>query len=163
MNTGSQKHAEKSSAICQADVRKRAEAWAIISVRYGRSLTSGAEARIMESGCFTITVMSGAEDGRVFEFDETPVVLGRHPDDSVFLPHSRGVSRHHARITRKGESYFIEDVGSKGKGSANGTYLSSGLRITSRTSISPGDLFLLGTVWLRLDKRDDKCSNSTDD
>jgi len=96
----------------------------------------------------TITVMSGAEDGRIFELRRFPVVLGRHPEDSVFFPHDPGVSRHHAQITCRGNSFLIEDLGAKGRGSTNGTYLND-QEIDIMTSISDGDILLLGTVWLR--------------
>ena len=115
----------------------------------------------MGSKLVTITVMNGADDGRQFEFHEFPVMLGRHPDDDVFLPHDRRVSRHHAKITRNGGSFFVEDVGAKGKGSTNGTYL-NGHIIKTTTPISSGDMLLLGTIRLRFDKRDDISYNSPD-
>jgi len=108
----------------------------------------------MGSKRVTITVMSGADDGRQFELHEFPVTLGRHPDDDVFLPHDHRVSRHHAQITRDGDSFFVEDVGAKGKGSTNGTYL-NGYKANIKTSISSGDMLRLGTVLLRFDKRSD--------
>lgn len=115
----------------------------------------------MRSKYLTITVMSGAEDGRIFELQRFPVVLGRHPEDSVFLPHDPGVSRHHAQITCKGDSFFLEDLGVNGKGSTNGTYL-NGHIVNTKTLISSGEMLLLGTVWLRFDKPDDITSNSPD-
>ena len=115
----------------------------------------------MGSKFVTITVMSGAEDGRLFELHEFPVMLGRHPDDNVFLPHDHGVSRHHAQITHNGDSFFVEDVGVRGKGSTNGTYL-NGYKVNTKTSISSGDMLLLGTVRLRFDKRDDIILDSSD-
>lgn len=106
----------------------------------------------------TITVMSGAEDGRIFELQRFPVVLGRHPDDNVFFPHYPGVSRHHARITCKGDTFFIEDLGEKGRGSTNGTYLND-QRIKTRTSFSDGDILLLGTIWLRFNVEENIAHN----
>ena len=97
----------------------------------------------------TITVLSGAEDGRIFESQQFPVVLGRHPSDCVFFPHDPGVSRHHAQITSKSGNFFIEDLGANGSGSTNGTYLNE-QRIDAETLISNGDILLLGTVLLRL-------------
>lgn len=108
-----------------------------------------AEAGIVGVDSLRITVMSGAADGRVFEFEDAPVVVGRHPDDDVVLPDDYRVSRHHARITRQDKGYFLEDVGAEGIGSTNGTYL-DGLRVQGKASISPGDMFLVGTVWLQL-------------
>ena len=100
-----------------------------------------------------ITVMSGAEDGKVFELDKFPVMLGRHPGDDVCLPYDTRVSRQHARITQEGNSYFIADVGPQGKGSTNGTYLNE-KKITTKTPVSSGDILLLGTIWLKFDKQE---------
>ena len=100
-----------------------------------------------------ITVMSGADDGKVFKLDKTPIILGRHPDDDVCLPHDNRVSRHHARITREGDSYFIEDVGPQGKGSTNGTSI-GGTRITEKTPIAPGVMIALATVWVKFEVGD---------
>jgi len=97
-----------------------------------------------------ITVMSRAEDGKVFELEKTPIVLGRHPDDDVCLPYDSRVSRHHARITKKGDSYFIEDVGPEGKGSTNGTYVGE-KKIGAKTAISSGEMILLGSVWIKFE------------
>lgn len=97
-----------------------------------------------------LTVMSGAEDGKVFELHTFPVMIGRHAEDDVFLPDDLRVSRHHARITKDQEAFYIEDIGVIGEGSTNGTYL-NGLRINDETFISNGDMMLLGTVWLRFE------------
>lgn len=98
------------------------------------------------------TVMSGAEDGKIFELDKTPIMLGRHPDDDVLLPYDTRTSRHHAQITREGDSYFIEDTGPEGKGSTNGTYLND-KKLTGRTPINSGDLLLLGNVWVKFEAK----------
>ena len=98
------------------------------------------------------TVMSGAEDGKTFELSKMPFMLGRHHDDDVCLPYDTRVSRHHARMTKEGKTYFIEDVGPAGKGSTNGTYVNE-KRITSKTPISTGDMILLGSVWVKFEVR----------
>lgn len=97
-----------------------------------------------------ITVMSGAEDGRVFELDKTAVTLGRHPDDDVYLPQDNRISRHHARITREGDSYFVEDVGPQGKGSTNGTYTAR-KKVVDRMAITSGEIIVLGTVAVKFE------------
>ena len=94
--------------------------------------------------------MSGAEDGKVFGLEKTPIILGRHPDDDVHLPYDSRVSRHHARITQKGDSYFIEDMGPEGKGSTNGTYVGE-KKIGAKTAISSGEMILLGSVWVKFE------------
>ena len=107
----------------------------------------------MNADSFVITIMSGAEDGKEYRFDRTPVTLGRHPEDDLCLPYDTRVSRRHARITREQDSYFIEDVGPESKGSTNGTYVNE-QKIAAKTTLSSGDIFLLGSVWLLFEKRE---------
>jgi pSer/pThr/pTyr-binding forkhead associated (FHA) protein len=102
----------------------------------------------MEQNQIIITIMSGAEDGRVFELEDTSITIGRHPEDTVYLSHDNRVSRHHARITQEGDKYYIEDVGVKGEGSANGTYIADN-RIDTKTAISSGEIILLGSVLIK--------------
>ena len=97
-----------------------------------------------------IVVMNGPEDGRAFELKTFPIMIGRHSTDDVFLASDRSVSRHHARISWEGGSYFIEDVGFMGGGSTNGTFLKAN-RVTQKKTINPGDLFSLGRVLLKFD------------
>jgi len=99
-----------------------------------------------------ITVMSGADDGKVSEFDKTPIVMGRHPEDDVCLPYDTRVSRHHARITKEGKAYFIEDTGPEGKGSTNGTCVGE-KKIISKTRLAAGHMILLGSVWAKFEVR----------
>lgn len=102
----------------------------------------------MDSNNISILIMSGADDGKVLTLDKDTISLGRHPDDDVCLPYDARTSRHHAIITQMGDSYFIEDVGSEGKGSTNGTYVNE-KRTHGKTPISSGDMILLGNVWIR--------------
>ena len=96
--------------------------------------------------------MSGADDGKVFQLNKIPIMLGRHPDDDVCLPYDTRISRHHARMTKEGNSYFIEDIGSEGKGSTNGTYIGD-KKITRKTPLPSGDTVLLGGVWVRFEAK----------
>jgi pSer/pThr/pTyr-binding forkhead associated (FHA) protein len=95
-----------------------------------------------------ISVMSGAEDGKTFEFLDTPITIGRHPEDNLCLAHDNRVSRHHARIIKERNEYFIEDVGPQGKGSTNGTFIGEN-KIDSKTVILSGDMILLGSVAIK--------------
>jgi pSer/pThr/pTyr-binding forkhead associated (FHA) protein len=99
-----------------------------------------------------ITILSGAEDGKVYRFEKNPITLGRHPDDDVCLPDDKRVSRHHARITKEGGSYFIEDLGPQGKGSTNGTYVDQ-TKVTGKTLITTGQIVAIGTLWIRFEIR----------
>lgn len=95
-----------------------------------------------------IIVMSGVEDGKKIEFEKTPITLGRADDNDLCLPYDTRISRYHAKITKEGSSYWLEDLKS-----TNGTYLDE-TRITGRVRISPDDVFVLGTIWLRFEEVD---------
>ena len=99
-----------------------------------------------------ITIMSGVEDGKIIEPRKIPFTLGRHPEDDVCLPYDTRVSRHHARITKEGKAYFIEDIGPEEKGSTNGTFINE-KRVISKTPLSTGDMILLGSVWVKFEVR----------
>lgn len=102
----------------------------------------------------TITVMSGADDGKIFQLDKTPFTLGRLPEDDVCLPYDTRTSRNHARITKTGKSYFIEDVGPEGKGSTNGTYINyNEEKIVGKTPLSSSDMVLLGSIWIKFETK----------
>lgn len=100
-----------------------------------------------------VTVMSGADDGKVYELNKVPIVLGRRPENDVFLPYDTRVSRDHAIIGEEDVTYYIEDVGPDKKGSRNGTYVRNE-RIRDKTRISKGEMILLGHVWVRFDSMD---------
>jgi ABC transport system ATP-binding/permease protein len=69
------------------------------------------------------------------------MVVGRAPDVSLVLNHPE-VSRRHCRILREGESWFVEDLGSRLGTAVNGN------RISSRTTLRPGDRIHVGPVIL---------------
>ena len=64
----------------------------------------------MSTSHVVITILDGEQKGVAFKFDKTPVTIGRHEDDDVYIIFDNTVSRHHARITEEGDSYFIERV-----------------------------------------------------
>ena len=59
------------------------------------------------------------EDGTEIEteLDSDLVTIGRHPESMVVLP-SSSVSSHHATIKRRGDDYYVQDLGT-----TNGTKL----------------------------------------
>jgi pSer/pThr/pTyr-binding forkhead associated (FHA) protein len=65
------------------------------------------------------------------------VSLGRHPDNDVVLD-DRTLSRFHARVERRGDSYFVVDLNAQ-----NGIYL-NGSRITGATGLAAGDRIVFG-------------------
>jgi pSer/pThr/pTyr-binding forkhead associated (FHA) protein len=97
-----------------------------------------------------ITILSGPEDGKIFNLNTLPINIGRHSDDEVYLPYSKEVSRHHAQIRKENSSWLIEDIGPDGRGSTNGTYLEN-KRINTPSAIVNGEFFLLANVWLKFE------------
>ena len=72
-----------------------------------------------------------------FELTRSEIVIGRDPEVDFTLP-SPAVSRRHARFTRDGDVYMIEDLGS-----SNGTFLNE-VRLTERRALESGDQIRFG-------------------
>ena len=75
--------------------------------------------------------------------DAVRFLLGRARNCDIRIT-DRSVSRGHALIERKGESYFLQDIGSRTGTKVNGQLLEAG---TSHP-LSPGEQISLGTVDL---------------
>ncbi len=69
------------------------------------------------------------------------LVVGRAENVDLVLSHPE-VSRRHCRISRDGDTWFVEDLGSRFGTAVNGN------RISSRTAIRPGDQIHVGPVIL---------------
>ncbi|HXG57619.1 MAG TPA: FHA domain-containing protein [Thermoanaerobaculia bacterium] len=69
---------------------------------------------------------------REVELPEGEHIVGRDPEARILL-NSPGISRRHARITVRGTTATIEDLGSK-----NGTYV-QGVRLTDARELKDGD------------------------
>lgn len=78
-----------------------------------------------------LRAIQGGTPGEVFPLGDS-VVLGRHPDCDIVLD-AGAVSRQHARLTREGSDYYIEDLQSR-----NGTFL-NGVRVEGRQKLADND------------------------
>lgn len=87
----------------------------------------------------------GSHAGRVLEFEEGRVRIGRHPDnDIVFHSHADlDASSHHAEVRAEGGEWFVVDSGSR-----NGTWL-RGQRV-DRARLALGDEIEFGPGGPRL-------------
>ncbi len=74
---------------------------------------------------------------------DVPLVLGRNPGCGLVID-SPAVSGRHARLSRKGNGFVIEDLGS-----SNGTFV-NGARINIPMPVNPGDAIGLGSYSLTL-------------
>ena len=85
-----------------------------------------------KSSDFKLILKEGTTSPKEFELTRPEVIIGRDPNVDVTFP-SPAVSRRHARLTREGEGYMLEDLGS-----SNGTYL-NGERLSERRLLKTGD------------------------
>ena len=91
---------------------------------------------------FKLSVRQGPRPNLVFELDADSYAIGREAGNEIVIEDPQ-VSRRHAQLTRQGESYVIEDIGS-----TNGTYV-NGKRVTAPVLLSDGDMVgLADTVVL---------------
>lgn len=76
---------------------------------------------------------------------KSKIIIGRNPECDVVLPlDQQSISRKHASIEKKGDSYILTDLGS-----SNGTFL-NGKRVVGSVKITTSDLIYIGKFLLRL-------------
>ena len=68
--------------------------------------------------CFGRLVYEGAGSEQDYVLDQNEYRVGSRDEKNEILLHSSAVSRHHARIWKEGEAYYLEDLNS-----TNGTYV----------------------------------------
>lgn len=83
-------------------------------------------------------------DAKNFDLMGDEAVLGRHPECAIQLE-SNMVSRRHARVFKKGDCFFIEDLGS-----GNGTVV-NGDRIEGALQLANEDRIKLGPILFRFE------------
>lgn len=106
----------------------------------------GAHARLI--------IQRGRSTGKQFSLHEDEAQIGRWDADGGVFPDvdldaddpEAKVSRRHARITRRGDEYFVEDLGS-----TNGTFVNRGRRLLpgDRQALRDGDEIIVGKTFLR--------------
>jgi diguanylate cyclase (GGDEF)-like protein len=84
-----------------------------------------------------LTVLRGDIPGALYPLDGEEAVIGRSPEASIALADG-SLSRLHARITRRGDAFLIEDLGS-----TNGTFI-DGERVEGRCELQDGCRIHLG-------------------
>lgn len=72
------------------------------------------------------------------EMDADVITVGRHPDSIVVLP-SASVSSHHATIKRRGDAFYVQDLGT-----TNGTKL-NGVEV-EEAKLQDGDKVTFGDI-----------------
>lgn len=90
-----------------------------------------------------LTVEKGQNTGKKYKFDGE-VFFGSDQRAQIFIP-DRQLAPRHARITRKGEQYFIQDLTNTNAVAVNG-------RIISREKpLNVGDKIRIGLTWFSFD------------
>jgi DNA-binding CsgD family transcriptional regulator len=92
----------------------------------------------------TLRFSSGAMAGTAIRIDEEEGTIGRREDNSYVLADPQ-VSRVHARVSKRGGSVIVADLGSSG-----GTHL-NGERIEGPFVVNHGDVIRFGTVECRFE------------
>lgn len=101
-----------------------------------------------------LVIHRGRSVGKEFLLNEDEAHIGRWDADGGIFPDvdldaddpEAKVSRRHARIVRRNEQYFIEDLGS-----TNGTFINRGRRLLpgDRQQLHDGDEVIVGKTFLR--------------
>jgi sigma-B regulation protein RsbU (phosphoserine phosphatase) len=88
-----------------------------------------------------LDAITGPAMGRRYPLENTQYVLGRHPDCDIVLE-SGSVSRQHARISKLGPSFVLEDLKSR-----NGSFV-NGRLINEPTKLLEGDTIRICDIEL---------------
>ncbi|HEY8482110.1 MAG TPA: FHA domain-containing protein [Spirillospora sp.] len=91
-------------------------------------------------GTALLVVRRGPNAGSRFLLDKDRTSAGRHPDSDIFLDDVT-VSRRHAEFSRRGNAFFVRDVGS-----LNGTYVNR--QRIDEAGLSSGDEVQIGKFRL---------------
>jgi predicted component of type VI protein secretion system len=92
---------------------------------------------VVQTGNYRLILDEASNSPREFELTQPEIIIGRDPSVDITIS-SEAVSRRHAKLTRSGEAFFLEDLGS-----SNGTYL-NGTRLVARQPLMSGDKIRLG-------------------
>ena len=102
-------------------------------------------ARTARGSARYLVVTQGALANTRITLGTQPVLLGR-ADDSTLVLTDDYASERHARLSRRGDDWYVEDLGS-----TNGTYIGT-VRITQPTTITLGTQVRIGKTILELRK-----------
>ena len=93
-----------------------------------------------DSSYIQLEVVGGMMDGQRCRAAKSSFVIGREETNDLTLALDPTVSKRHARITREGDHYWLEDLDS-----SNGTYIGDE-RIRGRMLVGPGTIFIVGAT-----------------
>jgi pSer/pThr/pTyr-binding forkhead associated (FHA) protein len=79
-----------------------------------------------------LVMRSGPNPGKAFDLSADTISIGRESTNDIVIQDSE-ISRNHARITRRGAGFLLEDLGS-----TNGTFINR-QQVSSPRALVPGD------------------------
>lgn len=82
----------------------------------------------------TVRFLNSERSGQQISLLDGPIIFGRLPECDVPLA-DESVSRHHARISRREDGYYVEDLGSRNGTQVNGQRISEPMRLLHRDRI----------------------------
>src|SRR5271165_2299198 len=143
---------ERDATPLRADDPKPQRVTTYPALRAGRSRSRSRDTAL--AGGFATASLAAPDSSEVFLYAERgpgagqllpiapgTLVLGRSSSADLRLPHA-SISRRHARLQRRGERFFLEDLGSQ-----NGTYLDEE-RLCSEREVLPGQRIHIGPAVL---------------
>src|SRR5215210_128760 len=117
------------------------------------AVSSGSIA-LMDGAHAKLIIERGRSAGKQFPLSDDESQIGRWDADGGIFPDvdldaddpEAKVSRRHARIMRRNDKYFVEDLGS-----TNGTFINRGRRLLpgDRQPLQDGDEIIVGKTFLR--------------
>ena len=81
---------------------------------------------------YKLIVQQGPKSGEEFELTANAIIIGREADADIQIQ-APAISRNHAKLSRRPQGYWIEDLGS-----SNGTFV-NGIRLEDRVPLKSGD------------------------
>lgn len=109
----------------------------------GSGKASGKQARPKSKSPRQLVVTEGALAGTRITLEGRPIMIGR-ADDSTLVLDDDYASTRHARLSLKGQDWYVEDLGS-----TNGTYLERA-KVTGPTKVPLGSPIKIGKTVIEL-------------
>lgn len=152
--TGNSGNTTDSKKIAEAAVALSQQSEAVAPQAAPAFAVSAASLALMEGAHARLVIERGRSAGKQFPLSDDESQIGRWDADGGIFPDvdldaddpEAKVSRRHARIMRRDEQYFIEDLGS-----TNGTFINRGRRLLpgDRQPLRDGDEIIVGKTFLR--------------
>jgi PAS domain S-box-containing protein len=90
-------------------------------------------------------MINGPLSGESFEIEDDEILIGRAPDNHIQIV-EQSISRTHAKILRRDNHYFLEDLESQNGTYLNGHPISAGFQL----ELKEGDFVALGNILMSL-------------